>query len=156
MFSDQEYTLFCTQKRIRELVLLACREVTDNLKVFSSRDDNNPFCNRPQQGLFLVYSYGVPYEIWSPLGKYRLALGFSGLNASETIQTDLLKHVDMEVYTERKTSAFGDYGPVYSINSVDGAKLPPAIPGEARAISDGECRACKEKWQAMEDKYKTS
>jgi hypothetical protein len=107
------------------------------------RDDGvNPVYHQTTNGLYLLYTYGLPYELWTPWGLWRfgandrmsqddIARFESRLSLREYVpSTDEEWATYGGVYGAlvRHADVMGPYGPVYAVLAVEGEELPEPTP----------------------------
>jgi hypothetical protein len=84
----------------------------------------NPFWNQTQSGLFIEMYYGVPGDIYTPLGKWNC---WGGGHGRFDFEEFFKRHMQLTVAVDYRESHMGRFGPVFAVHSFKGIALPEPI-----------------------------
>ena len=97
------------------------RSDTHNLE--DRRDQSvNPFYGQTKQGFILEVYYGIPGDIYTPLGKWNCFGSGSGYDNGELDR--YLESIGAVMIQPKVITSMGEFGPLYAITKVNGVDLP--------------------------------
>lgn len=175
VFTQDDYTLYCSARRVADLVFKAADELNNDTSCpFKVRyfDDCrkgpvNPFHGITDQGLILEFHYGHPSKIHTPWGLWSFngSLSWSWKEDFESQETDIeLLHelalkkvgVSLQLLAAGKKGIFDYEGPYYKINALQESPLPETtFVSYYDDLDIEEINRIEQKWAAMTAKYDT-
>jgi hypothetical protein len=118
------------------------------------RDESvNPYYNQLAEGIILEYSYGLPGDIYTSIGEFKVRGSCGGSHdSSQTVHVALQSHpdIDIELFEEERITRQGQFGPWYAIRRIGKMEFPAPVKRKKEEYAEyAPCSSLWEKFQGM-------